>query len=150
MTKESTVLDRGIEHAFNELERVGGDSSKLPAPLQIVVLITHAQRVIDNGGFRYLFENDMPGNLKYSVLSDAYRQIGAAKAADLLDLAVGLFPFDNPHLSLEKRNDYMDSLDESDELFVIGDEVCGDETIWQKLENHITGHAALFNLIPGS
>jgi hypothetical protein len=81
---------------------LAGDSSKLAAPLQIVVVITHAQGIIDNGGFRYLFENDLPGNLKYDVLSDAYRQIGAVKAGDLLDLAVGLFPFDNPHLSLDK------------------------------------------------
>jgi hypothetical protein len=42
----------------------------------------------------------------------------------------------------------MDSLEESDELFTIGDEVCGDETIWQKLESHITGQAALFGLAP--
>ena len=118
--------------------------------MQIVVLITHAQGIIDNGGFRYFFEDDIPGNPKYSVLSDAYRQIGAAKAGDLLDLAVGRFPFDNPHLSSEKRNEYMDSLAEADELFVIGDEVCGDETIWQKLADYISRHAALFHLIPES
>jgi hypothetical protein len=146
VTEEPTVLDRGIEYAFNELERAGKDSSKLPVPLQIVVLITHAQGIIDNGGFRYFFENDMPGSPKYSVFSDAYRQIGAVKAADLLDLAVNLFPFDDPHSFPVKRNQYMDSLDESDELFVIGDQVCGDETIWQQLESYILGHPALFNL----
>jgi hypothetical protein len=37
----------------------------------------------------------------------------------------------------------MDSPDESDELFVVGNEVCGDETIWQKLETYIS-NAALF------
>ena len=150
MTEESSAIDRGIKYAFDELNRVGGDPSKLAIPLQIVVLVTHAQGLIDNGGFRYFFENDMPGNPEYSVFSDAYRQIGAAKAASLIDLAVNLFPFENPHILFEKRNEYMDSREESDELFAIGDEVCGDETIWQKLESYIKGHAALFQLTQAS
>ena len=78
---------------------------------------------IDNGGFSYFFENDLPGNSKYSLFSDAYRRIGAERAADLLDLEVKLFPFDDPHLSQEKRNEYMDSLDESEDRCVTG-KVC--------------------------
>jgi hypothetical protein len=141
---EPSILDRGIEYAYDKLKNASGDLSQLLEPLQTVVLITHAQGMIDNGGFRYFFETDQPGNSPYRVYSDAYRRIGAARAADLLDLAVALFPFENPHLSSDRRNSYMDSLDESDEFFNIGDEVCGDETIWRRLERYISDNAALF------
>lgn len=139
-----SILDRGIEYAHGKLKSASGDLSKLPEPLQTVVLVTHAQGMIDNGGFRYLFETDQPGQPLYSVYSDAYRRIGALKAGDLLDLAVALFPFEDPQLSSDRRNSYMDSLDESDELFNIGDEVCGDETIWLLLETYIRDNSALF------
>jgi hypothetical protein len=150
MAKEESVLDSAINYAFDELERSGADLSKLPVPLQTVVLVTHAQGLIDNGSFKYFFENDMPGNPPYRTFSDAYRHIGATKAADLLDLAANLFPFENSHLSSDKRNEHMDSLDESDELFAIGDEVCGDQSIWQKLEIYITEHASLFHIPPSA
>jgi uncharacterized protein DUF4375 len=141
---KSSILERGIEYAFGELERVSGDLSILPEPLQTVVLITHAQGMIDNGSFRYFFETDQPGQLRYKVFSEAYRRIGAAKAAALLDPAVALFPFEDPHLSADRRNSYMDSLDQSDEFFKIGDEVCGDDTIWVRLESYIGDNRTLF------
>ena len=146
MTNAESILDRGINYAFEEYEKRGQDLSKLAVPLQTVVLITHAQGMVDNGGFRYFFEGDMPGNPSYKIFSDAYRRIGALKVADSLDLATDLFPFENPHLSTDKRNEYMDSLEESDQLFAMGDEVCGDETIWQNLEKYIADHASVFSL----
>ena len=141
---EPSLLDRGIDCAYRKLESASGDLSKLPEPFLTVVLITHAQGMIDNGGFRYFFETDQPGQPQYKVYSDAYRRIGAAKAADLLDLAVALFPFEDPHLSSDRRNSYLESLDESDELFTMGYEVCGDETIWVRLEGYIGDNSALF------
>jgi hypothetical protein len=55
------------------LETVSSDLSKLLEPLQTVVLITLAQGMIDNGGFRYFFETDQPGQPRYKVYSGAYR-----------------------------------------------------------------------------
>ena len=141
-----SLLDRASDYAFKELERIGGDPLKLPVPLQTVVLIYPAQGMVDNGGFRYLFENDFLGNPPYSIFSDAYRRIGAVEAAEYLDRAVAMFPFDQPHLSAERRNEFMDSLDESSEFFELGDRVCGDETVWARLEEYVTKHASVFPL----
>ncbi len=144
---EPSVLDLGIDHAFSEYERLNHDLYKLPPPLQTVILVSSAQDLIDDFGFRAFFESDMPGNPPYAIFSNAYRAIGATKAADLLDVAVGLFPFPNPHLESAQRNAYMNSLDDdSDELFILGDELSDDPTIWHQLELYIQAHAPDFNL----
>jgi hypothetical protein len=44
----------------------------------------------------------------------------------------------------------MDSLAESDELFAIGDDICGDEAIWVMLEIHMENHPNLFGFGPNS
>jgi hypothetical protein len=55
---EKSFLDRAAEYTYKELERVGGDPSKLEVPLQTVAVLYSVQAIIDNGGFQYLFEND--------------------------------------------------------------------------------------------
>jgi hypothetical protein len=99
---------------------------------------------IDNGGFRYLFESDFPFHPPYSLFSDAYRKIGAFDAADRLDRAVRLFPFPSPETQQEARNAFMNSLHESAELFSLGDEVCGDDRVWQLMEQYVKTNASVF------
>jgi hypothetical protein len=144
---EDTLLDRAADFAYAELRRVGEDPSKLEIPLQTVAVLYHVQGMIDNGGFRYLFENDLAFCPPYTLISDAYRRIGAAKAADCLDRAVGMFPFENPHLFSKQRNDFMDSLNESHEMFALGYQVCGDETVWSDLEAYAHRNAAFFQVM---
>jgi Domain of unknown function (DUF4375) len=144
---EPTLLDLGIDHAFAECERLNHDLYQLPSPLQTVVLVSYAQDLIDDAGFRAFFESDMPGTPPYAIFSNAYRSIGATTAADLLDVAIGLFPFPNPHLDSAQRNAYMNSLnDDSDELFILGDELSDDASIWDQLELYIEANAVFFNL----
>jgi hypothetical protein len=38
----------------------------------------------------------------------------------------------------------MESLDEHNEFFALGDEVCGDETVWSALEEYAKKNAASF------
>jgi hypothetical protein len=80
-----SFLDRAAEYTFAELKRLGRDPAKLPAPLQTVALIYPAQGIIDNGGFEYFFEADFDFNPPYSLISAAYRRIGAVDAADCID-----------------------------------------------------------------
>jgi hypothetical protein len=54
-----------------------------------------------------------------------------------LENAVTRFPFENPHLDREARREFLDSLDESDELFGLGDKVCGDERVWHLMEDYV-------------
>src|SRR5579863_7069036 len=95
---EKSFLDRAAEYTYNELERLGGDPSKLDLPQQTVAILYSVQAIIDNGGFQYLFENDFPSDPPYSNFAEAYRRIGANAAAERLEKAVAVFPFESPHL----------------------------------------------------
>jgi hypothetical protein len=140
-------LDQAAEYAYKELDRLGGDPTKLDVPLQTVAVIYTIQAIIDNGGFRYLFESDFPFCPPYSFFSEAYRRIGAADAADRIDRAVAMFPFDKPHQFAQERNKFMDSLEESHEIFELGNQVCGDEAIWLALERYVNKNAAAFRVM---
>jgi hypothetical protein len=103
------------------------------------------QGMVDNGGFRYPMETDFPGNPPYSVFVDAYRRIGALDAAAALEQAVALFPFDHPECNADARNQFMDSLGDDDEFEDsefnrLSDRVCGDETIWTRMDEYVAKH----------
>jgi len=140
----SKFLDHASDVAFEHLEVVNGDINKLPEALQTVALIYSAQGIIDNGGFQYFFENDFPGNPPYTLFASAYRRIGAYEASNNLEKAIKLFPFDNPHLYCDKRNSYLDSLQDPNEIISLGDQLCGDSSIWEKLKQYILKNAKLF------
>jgi hypothetical protein len=141
---EKSFLDLAAEYAYKELERVGGDPSKLDLPQQTVAILYSVQAIIDNGGFQYLFENDFPHDPAYSRFVEAYRRIGANAAAERLEKAVAMFPFENPHLHQDQRLSFMETLGEESEFFELGNEVCGDETVWSDLEVYATTNAASF------
>jgi len=141
---DKSLLDEAAEAVYRDLDAIGGDPLKLPPEVQPIAILYSVQAIVDNGGFRYLFENDYEQPLPYSVFATAYRQIGATDAADKLERAVARFPFDNAHSDQEARIAFMDSLDESDELFVLGDQVCGDELIWQLMEEYVKNHPDSF------
>src|SRR5690348_960937 len=76
----------------------GGPLTHLPPVWRIFATIYTAQGIINNGGFRYFFENDFPNHPPYSDFSDAYRQIGMTEFGDWIDRATSLFGFPDPHL----------------------------------------------------
>jgi hypothetical protein len=139
---EKSLLDEAADAVYQKLDAVGGNPLQLPPELQPIAILYTVQGIIDNGGFRYLFENDF--EVPYSVIAAAYRQIGAADAAEKLERAVSRFPSQNPHTDQHARVEFMDSLEESDELFVLGDEVCGDERIWQLMDEYVKNHPESF------
>ncbi len=141
---EKSFLDRAAEYTYRELERQGGDPSKLDLQQQTVAILYSVQAIIDNGGFQYLFENDFPDTPRYSRFAEAYRRIGADQAAERLEKAVAMFPFENPHLHQDQRLTFMEPLEESSEFFELGNEVCGDEKVWAALEAYAKKNAASF------
>lgn len=146
----SEQLTSAIDYAFAELNRVGGFPELLPAPLRTVIVIVSAQGVIDNGGLQYFFESDFPNSPPYSVFTDAYREIGAGTAADDIAEAVALFPFAEPHLSKDQRNEFLDSFNDEEDDPVdspfepLSNRLCGNRAIWQALETYVSQHAASF------
>jgi len=131
--------------ATERLKVAIGGVLTLPIPLQTVLLLHGAQYRIDNGGFQYFFENDFDGNPPYRAFSDAYRRIGAITAADCLDRAAALFPFDQPYLSQDKRNEFMDAMEETDDFSGLDDQMFAeDKKIWQCLTQYVVDHAGSF------
>src|SRR5262249_28323099 len=141
---EKSFLDLAAEYTYKELDRVGGDPTKLDTPRQTVAVLYTIQAIIDNGSFQYLFESSFPVNPPYSVFVEAYRRIGALDAAERLEKAVTMFPFENPHLQQQQRVKFMETLDEEDEFFQLGDEVCGDEKVWSALKDYAKKNSASF------
>jgi Domain of unknown function (DUF4375) len=142
---KNDLLDIAADFATERLKLAGGGVLTLPIPLQTVLLLNGAQYRIDNGGFQYFFESDFDGNPPYSAFSDAYRRIGAFTAADCLDRAVAVFPFDQPHLSQDKRNEFLGSMEETNDFFGLDDRMLAeDKKIWQLLTQYVADHAGSF------
>jgi hypothetical protein len=98
------------------------------------------QGMVDNGGFRYPMETDFPGCPPYSAFVDAYRNIGASDAAAALEKAVALFPFAHPELNADARNEFMSYLGDDHEFNDLSDRVCGDKTIWLRMDEYVAKH----------
>ena len=129
-------------YACKQLEAAGDDLSALPVPLQTVVLVMWAQGPIDNGGLYYFFGPDFPGLPPYDLFVGAYRRIGADVAADRLEAATRLFPFDAPHLHWDQRSTWLRShgvaLEEPDEG------ICGNASVYPLLEAYVDAHSGSF------
>jgi len=135
MIPKTPSLDAARDAVFARFEAAGEDPARLPETDQTVVAVYGAQGVIDNGGLKFFFENDWPGSPPYSLFVEAYRRIGAAGVAGLLERAVSRFPFAEPHQHQELRREFMESLDESDDFF--GEAACGDTLVWERLEEYV-------------
>ena len=141
MAKDN-LLDNTADAVYREMELKGGGPLCLPPVMQPVAILYTVQAIVDNGGFQYLFEHQYEE--PYAVFVSAYRAIGANDAADHLEKAVAMFPFENPHIEQTKRLEFMESLDESNEFFEHGNQVCGDERVWQLLEGYVRNHPSDF------
>jgi hypothetical protein len=128
--------------AEDRLEAAGGDMSRLPEPLQVVLLIDGAQGVIDNGGYVYFFEEDWPNIPSYDDFISAYEAIGCEQQAVDLRRVVATFPFENPHLHKEQRQAFMDARYDKSEFCIPewGNALCGDTDVWEKLARYYEMH----------
>lgn len=142
----SQQLENASNYAFVEFEKHENDLTKLPIPLLTLVLVCSAQGIIDNGGFKYFFESDFPNHPPYSSFSDAYQRIGAEKAGCSFEKAVALFPFDAPHLHATKRQKFLESLDKQSEFWEFERSLCGNQSVWKKLEAYINQNLEFFRI----
>jgi Domain of unknown function (DUF4375) len=140
---DTPFLDRAIKVAFRRLKAAAENPRSLDEPTQTILAVYGAQGVIDNGGFRFFFESNWPAQPPYTFFSDAYRRIGAERAANAIDRAVAMFPFARPHLAKNRRNQFMSPLPDTAKFFRL-DRVCGDATVWVKLEEYVREHSRSF------
>jgi hypothetical protein len=101
----------------------------------------------DNGGFGYFFESDWPDKPPYSRFSDAYREIGAADVAELIDRGASLFGIADPHLHRDARRQYLNEhcRDESAELIKLGGRAIDEsKRVFRLLVEYVRQHADQF------
>jgi hypothetical protein len=92
------------------LKHYGGnpDLSAIPEEERVVLLVWHVSGVVDNGGFRYLFEGDLKGDPYFALTAEAFRVTGCKKAADAVRKTLALFPGSRPQRDREQRlNHYL-------------------------------------------
>jgi hypothetical protein len=58
----------------------------------VVVAVWTVSGIVGNGGFEYLFESDLPGDLDYQLSLAAFRMIGCDEAVAAFEGALRLFP----------------------------------------------------------
>lgn len=145
----SSLLDRASDFAFARLKEAGNDISRLPIPLQTVAVIYSVQGIIDNGGLEYLFESDFDGTPEYSFFVEAYRRVGAESAASCIETAAAMFPFPQPHLHEDKRQQWLENVrDDEGHLFVkLSRKVCGDEAVFAKLAEYVDSNQNAFQSV---
>lgn len=93
---DSDLVDRVSDQVLGRMKAEGLHPHDLPPPQSVVALVVPAQGVIDNGGLRYFFENDWPGQPPYSVFVDAYQVIGADPEARAIAEAAASFGVTHP------------------------------------------------------
>jgi len=103
VSADEPTVARAIDRAFARLDALGGDPTRLEPPLRTLVLVVSAQGVIENGGLAHFLGNDWPGQPPYARFVEAFREIGATRAAAVLEEAVGAFDFPHPERDVERR-----------------------------------------------
>ncbi|MBL8857595.1 MAG: DUF4375 domain-containing protein [Planctomycetes bacterium] len=139
---DKDFLESASDLAFARLQQVGGEPSRLQDPFRTVVVVYSAQGVIDNGGLRYFFGNDWPGQPPYSMVADAYRTIGASPEALAIEAGALLFPFPRPERDLVRRCEILDAT-ESERIDALDLSMQSD--VWSLLAAYVLEHKEAFD-----
>ena len=142
-----SVLDRASDFSFEQLKLLDGDITRLSMPIQTVAVIYSAQAVIDNGGLEYFYESDFDGTPEYSFFVEVYRRIGAEDAASCIEESAAMFPFEQPNLYEFKRQQWLDSVKENENhpFVKLSRKICGDSSVFIKLEAYVVAHRDCFS-----
>jgi hypothetical protein len=79
------------------------DVGEMNAAVRTAFLVWHTSGVIGNGGFRYLFESDYPGDPNYEKAKEAYETIGCNEASAAFREAFAVFPGSKPPADANRR-----------------------------------------------
>ncbi|ESS67838.1 hypothetical protein MGMO_156c00060 [Methyloglobulus morosus KoM1] len=141
------LIGNTLDKASNLLKQNENDISKLSEPVATFLIVHGAQGIIDNGSYEYFFGCDWPGKPNYEVFVDAYKRIGCTDQANEFQRVVNTFPFSEPHLHLSLRKDYI-ATHYNEDNYEVGEwrnDLCGDESVWEKLEEYISLHSEYFS-----
>jgi len=137
----SDLVARVSDEVFARLKVDGLEIQDLSPPSSVVAIITCAQGIIDNGGLRYFFERDFPGQPSYGLFVDAYRAIGADSEAQAIAEAVSAFGLSRPELQGRARFRLLEGpVGAQVERFDM--QMCSD--VWRMLDAYIREHETEF------
>jgi hypothetical protein len=77
-----------VDKVFDKIMQDGFDVHRSPLAHKVVVMVTTAQGVIDNGGFDYFFEQSFAGEPDYQEFVTVYNEIGAFESAGAIEQAI--------------------------------------------------------------
>lgn len=134
-------LSAALEVAHAKM-KVAGGLQNVARPIQVAIIVSTVQGIIDNGGLQYLYESDFEDQLPYSAFVDAYREAGASDAADLLERSYRLFPFESAHLFETERQKWLDDVSEiaDHEFNQLSDRLVGHPSVESKLMEYMDQH----------
>lgn len=102
---DETDDDRLIDEVWKRLIARWGamtEASRLPPIARNVIVTYSAGGIIDNGGFRYLFEHRFVGDEDFVYTAAAFRAIGS-RGADSVAGALALFSNNSPPADIQER-----------------------------------------------
>ena len=115
LSEEAEAVSKQCWQLADPLERGAFD---LKEPFRTFCIVEYVSGLIDNGGFRYFFENNFPAGVSYNEIILAFREIGAIKAAEAIEEALNLYPQLKDPEDIELRREILDiECDEPTELW---------------------------------
>lgn len=144
------ALGRRYDVAIRRLQEADGDVESLPLPVQTLLRVEAAQSIIESGGLAFFYDADFPGQPPYTVFVEAYRRIGADEAADCIEAASMLFPFEEPQLFEPLRQLLLERFvaDPRHPFARLSARLDQDLGVWTCLMRYVDDHAEAF--APGS
>jgi hypothetical protein len=70
---------------------------------RVILLVWSVTGIIENGGFHYLFESELPGDPEYRLTVEAFKLIGCEEAMQAIEQALCLFSNCKPPLDENAR-----------------------------------------------
>lgn len=131
------ILKKACEVIYANCEDENWSFYNLPRPVFVAWAVEQAQGITDNGGFQFFFERDWPQNPAYSVVIEAFQEIGAYEAADCLARSVAQFPFEDPELHCEARWRYIEETRSSHEVYDSEIDILGERVMELSEENYV-------------
>ncbi len=151
-----TSLDRLIVSATDDelcraviyglIDKYGNeiDAKKFPKEVRVVILTDHARGIIGNGGFRYLFEGDFPGDPGFRLTVQAFDTLGVTPAVTAFKKALAVFPNSRPPKDIDKRLQIFLSMPYSRRQKIDEKFWNADDEITKKLAQYIRAHSNAF------
>ncbi len=139
-------FDRAYKFSFEQFEKHNRDKSKLSIELQTIITITTAQGIIDNGGLVFFFEQDFEDQPPYESFAQAYDAIGASDAARILREVVASFPFADPQLSQDKRQECMENWREEGGIEIDLLWPWDSQAVWQMADRYAKENRDIFEI----